>query len=354
MDPIEVNEQALDVSWFDVPVPNVGDVDATSSSFEAKTETGQRHANPDIPRQPPVPVVSETEPVVISDTPKSPPLSLDVLNERSRSALVNILCEASPPLTSTSGSGVIIDPSGIILTNAHIAQYFLLEGSEFPVDCVIRVNSPARPKWHARLIYLPRTWIELHAPDILNSNAKGTGENDFSLLKITGSVDGLPLPDTFPFVDVDPSETVVVTGDPVMVAAYPAEFVGGAAARNSLYASTVFTSITQLLTFTENLVDVVSVSGTALAQSGSSGGAFVNVRGLLVGLIVTTTIADTTGDRNLHAITSAHIDRSLQIHEGKTLKEYLQTSESNGGSAFNQDLKKLSNVLTNAIRDLRD
>src|SRR3989344_1157804 len=56
-----------------------------------------------------------------------PPQKFDVINERARPTLVNILCGArSGTFRPISASGVIIDPRGVILTNAHVAQYFLL------------------------------------------------------------------------------------------------------------------------------------------------------------------------------------------------------------------------------------
>ncbi len=285
---------------------------------------------------------------------RPPSLSPEVLNEKARSALVNILCEASAPLKSTSGSGVFIDSRGIILTNAHIAQYFLLENSPYPVSCTVRTGSPAVAKWHAKLIFIPETWVGKHAKDILSSRATGTGEHDYALLVPTDSVDGDPLPTSFPFVRMNYEEAASVTSDPVLIAGYPAEFVGGSAARSSLHASTVFSNVKQLLTFTEGIVDVISVGGTVLAQSGSSGGSFVDLYGSLVGLIVTTTTGDTTGTRDLHAITPAHIDRSMRQHLGASTQTFLSREPNTLLSSFESMGVELSRVLQKALELQRD
>ncbi len=290
----------------------------------------------------------------IKEVPRAPSLAPENLNEKTRSALVNILCEASAPLRSTSGSGVIISPRGIILTNAHIAQYFLLEESPFPVSCSIRTGSPATARWRAKLVFIPDVWVDKHGRDILSSRATGTGEHDYALLAVTNSIDDSPLPTSFPFIPMNFQEAASVTGDAVLVAGYPAEFLGGSAARSALHASTVFSTIKQLLTFTESIVDVVSVRGTALAQSGSSGGSFVDLWGSLVGLIVTTTIGDTTDTRDLHAITPAHIDRSVRQNAGISFKTLLDKEKETLVDDFAEKSVNLTKLLQEAIESRRD
>ena len=103
----------------EIPSPVIEDVQvkAKATSSEAQKEV--------ITSAPPPPLV--IPPPIADARPAS--LAPEILNEKSRSALVNILCEATAPLRSTSGSGVIIDSRGVILTNAHIAQLFLFEYS---------------------------------------------------------------------------------------------------------------------------------------------------------------------------------------------------------------------------------
>src|ERR1700733_7735385 len=60
--------------------------------------------------------------------PIVPSLSSTELNTQTRAALVNIECTtiAGGTFEPISGSGVVIDSDGVILTNAHVAQFFLL------------------------------------------------------------------------------------------------------------------------------------------------------------------------------------------------------------------------------------
>lgn len=282
----------------------------------------------------------------------SPQFDVATLNEHARAALVNILCETSEgTLRPTSGSGVFIDPRGIILTNAHVAQYVLLsERSDIELSCTVRTGSPAKPHWRARILFFPEAWAKEHAKDILNRRPQGTGEHDYAFLALTESVDGSPLPSSVPYLNLDAREAIVQTSDRVLIAAYPAEFVGGMTTRNNLFASSAVTSVKQLLTFTENLVDVISLGGTIVAQGGSSGGAVLNEWGYLVGLVVTTTEATTTGERDLRAITPSHITRSLRQHVGQELSEFLAQDPQQLTAKFSPQTLEIGGLFMEGIR----
>ena len=53
-------------------------------------------------------------------------VSFSKINEVTRDAIVNIFCttKSGGSFKPITGSGVVIDKRGIILTNAHVAQYF--------------------------------------------------------------------------------------------------------------------------------------------------------------------------------------------------------------------------------------
>src|SRR5690349_10285815 len=68
-------------------------------------------------------------------------------------ATVNLYCrlKAGKQLLSASGSGVFISDRGVILTNAHVAQYFLLAGEKGRVTgwCSVRTGSRAKEAYTA-------------------------------------------------------------------------------------------------------------------------------------------------------------------------------------------------------------
>ena len=283
------------------------------------------------------PIVAQTTTTTaVQKQPLAPIIPAEQVNTLARASIVNILCVAQGggSVRSVSGSGVIIDARGVILTNAHIAQYLLLRDYPYKnaVDCVVRTGSPATPLYRATLLYLPPAWINENASQIKAEHGVGTGENDYALLKIseTTNPQGI-LPSSY--INIAMSAAAPSTGDQALVAGYPAGFLDGLTIERNLYATSAFTTIGTLYTFNDPThVDVVSLGGTVVSQGGSSGGAVVRTYdGKLVGLISTATSGTTTSDRDLRAITIGYIDRSLR-DAGK------------GGIAeiLSQDLVKLS------------
>lgn len=253
------------------------------------------------------------------------PGTLSDANTAARAALVNIVCDQrNGSLQPISGSGVIIDPRGIILTNAHVAQYVLL--SEVPsvnLSCYVATGAPAKRSYFASVLYISSDWVSQHAQDVNSDHPMGTGEHDFALLYITGALNNVTLPAQFPYISPDTREAVAFTGDQMLVASYPAEFAGGLAAEYGLYPASSETTIASLLTFSSGTVDLISLGGVIEAQSGSSGGAVVNPWQRLVGIITTTSPGATTGARDLRALTLSYIDRDLKAQTGKSLSDFI-------------------------------
>lgn len=308
------------------------------------------------------PLVVEKEMEIIADVPavevveepevvEVPPISFSTINEVTREALVNVFCttKSGGSFKPTTGSGVIIDERGVILTNAHVAQYYLLEDYivEDFVSCVIRTGSPAKPLYIAKPIFISPSWINTNANNIIQQEPKGTGEDDYALLLITERTDSTKtIPETFPFVSPLYNSGNITTGDNVLLAGYPAGFLSGIVISKSLYISSAVTQIMELFTFKEGTLDLFSIGGSVVAQQGSSGGAVVNDQNELLGIIVTSTVADTTGDRDLRAITIAHINRSFMKDTGFDLQTLLSGDIQAEADAFNENIAP---ILTQAL-----
>ncbi len=290
------------------PPPRATSTPAKVATTTVKTVTKKAPVQEPIAQKEP-----DNQAVRIKNPYSFAPVSFESISIIARPALVNILCapRGESSLAPISGSGVLIDPRGVILTNAHVAQYVLLaQSSRINISCAIRTGAPAIPRWNAEILYIPPVWVELHAREIGAPHPVGTGEHDYALLRITGSTDGTPLPSAFPYLVLDTREAIGFKGDEVLAVSYPAEFLGSAA-QFTMYPASSVTTIGQLMTFVARTVDLISLGGIIEAQGGSSGGAVVNPWGRLIALISTTSEGDTTALRDLRAVTLSYINRDL-------------------------------------------
>ncbi|MBI4079720.1 trypsin-like peptidase domain-containing protein [Candidatus Kaiserbacteria bacterium] len=340
-----VGEEAVDTAQ----VANVASTyEPTSPELAASNIPTQENAPPP-PSEPSQKMASVRR---IQNPYNSPPLSARTVIARTRAALVNILCITdNAPLQTISGSGVIIDPRGIILTNAHVGQYVLLaQSGRTSLSCTIRTGAPAEPRWHAEVLYIPPTWIREHAKDITKAVQTGTGEHDYALLLITDlSAQSAP-PASFPYLPVDTREGIGFPTDTVLVASYPSEFAGPQVTQFNLNPATSLTSAKELLTFSTDTVDLLSVGGVPAAQSGSSGGAIVNMWGYLIGIITTTSEGPTTADRELRALTLSYINRDLRTQTGLNLAELLAEDPAALAAHYRANLAPpLTNLLIDQI-----
>lgn len=288
-----------------------------------------------------------------------PPPNPSALNAQAREAVVNILCTTRSGgfFEPISGSGIVIDPRGIILTNAHVAQYFLLKDFQVPnfIDCTIRTGNPAAPAYKAELIYLSERWVEKNAPQIKLSRSFGTGQNDFALLRITRPVQpGNTLPSQFPALSPDISFNTLEGNDPVLLVSYPAELLGGILTQTNLNQVSSLGEIKQGFFFEGNAsdeLDLFSLGGNIVAQGGSSGGAVVNSEnGTLAGILVTSTAAATTNEKDLKGLSLSHISRSLKEETGNTLPQFLSRNLDELAAEFAPKFLRLKNILETTIR----
>lgn len=300
------------------------------------------------PKAKPIPQTTNTAAVTPAPTPTPFPVSdnsdLNAAAIRVRGALVNIICyvPAGSTLHSISGSGILVDPKGIILTNAHVAQYYLLK--DRGVSCQIRTGNPATDRYRARLIYISPAWIQANAKVLTQDAPSGTGENDYALLGIISSANNDPLPAAFPYIP--PAIGAPSAGSPVVIASYGAQFLQTSEIQRSLFPTIVFGSVKELYTFVTNTPDVLALGGSAAAQEGSSGGGVASATGLLVGTITTSTVTGTTDTRELNAITLSYIRGAYASATGEALDELLARPVLDSIDRFTPKVPDLEALLT--------
>ncbi len=269
-------------------------------------------------------------------------------------AIVNIYCTfvTERTIRTTTGTGFVVSEDGVILTNAHVAQFLLLEasGALGESTCTIRTGSPAAPRYVAELLYIPPAWVSEHAELVDAATPSGTGERDYALLHITKSVDGAPLPAKFAALPLyDGQLTQKSIRGEVIAAGYPAVYAAGDTDTN-LRTRSATTTVSELFTFGKQDVDVLALRGSSMGQQGSSGGPVVNADGYVIGMIATRGNDEADGPGSLRAITVDHINRTITEETNASLNQHLSGDIASRAQIFATTMAPfLTNLLTEEI-----
>ncbi|OGZ03988.1 MAG: hypothetical protein A2648_00085 [Candidatus Lloydbacteria bacterium RIFCSPHIGHO2_01_FULL_41_20] len=310
----------------------------------------------------PVSIIEEVDPIlarkleILKKIERGELLSQTEENEKLRGNIINIFCttKTSGDFEPLSGSGVVINDKGIILTNAHMGQYFLLKNYRMKdfMSCIGRIGSPAMPFYMLELLYLPESWLKENASKIKEQEPTGTGENDYAFLGITGVIPrGTAIPVSFAH-SVPETEDIFIIGTPILLAAYPAGFLDGIILQQSLWLASSASNIEKNYYFsTPSTTDLFSIKGNILSQKGASGGAVTSlVTGNLLGVITTATDAKTTAERELNALTLPYIEKAFEKESGKKWADFLETNVATLANNFNETMRdKLTTLITEVL-----
>ena len=248
-----------------------------------------------------------------------------------KDAVVNLFCTDMNDGGVMSGSGVIIDPRGVILTNAHVAADHIF--GEWPAkklnNCVVRTGSPAYPLYRARIVYMPKQFVaemveSQYVPE--GENATTYGIRDYTLMYITEPIsETTKMPAAFPYIPISAQPTLKA-GERVYLIGYGANFLGYEALVKALSQIATSSIVTRQAALAKRTTpDALLFNGNLAAQHGSSGGAVIGSDGTVTGLL-TFFVSDTgisTNDKVLAAISSEYILNDFKAETGMTMQAYL-------------------------------
>lgn len=273
-------------------------------------------------------------------------------------ALVNVYCQYKTDefIRTTTGTGFFINQKGVILTNAHVAQFLLLEDVRnviHDVECVIRTGNPAEPKYKAKLLYISPTWIYENAHLIDAETPRGTGERDYALLYISDTTDHTPLPTRFPSIPINTDLLArSVEGTMVYDAGYPAEKLIQYGSDTELAPVIAQASIGTLYTFGSNYADIFSISESPVGEHGASGGPVIHKEdNTVIGVIVTKGDPATEGEKSLRALTLSYVNRTITEETGFSLTQNIQGDVALRSRVFKEAIGPfLTSLLTDELK----
>ena len=274
------------------------------------------------------------------------------------SATVNLYCriKMGGKTYSTTGSGVFVHESGVILTNAHVAQYFLLatSTSRTKTRCSVREGSPARERYSASLLYISPNWARATVEATTKKQPrKSTGESDFALLRITKTEKG-QLPERFPVLPLDLATATLYDGEQVTAAGYPAAGLTFRGVQKNLKFVAATSTITSTQSFERPNKDILALSDSPASAAGVSGGPIVRSWGGLIGIAVTLKEGAATKDeRSLRAITLSYIDRVLRTETGRSIFNYIADTTSNSVDPTTSPFSDLRETIERTLRNTR-
>ncbi len=313
-----------------------------------KPITTQQPVTPPTP-----PAQNETEKTISKIVTEATDAIKDNLNLPTTGAennVVNIIClhREEGRIEAHAGSGVIIDPRGVVITNAHVAQFFLLESkaNENYMDCNLYKENIPTYGYTARLLYISPSWIQKNYTLIRDPNPKGTGEGDFAFLYIDGNTNpAIKNPKSFPYASFS-TDFKYKVGSKIFVAGYPGAPTNINELTKSVKLRTDSTYISDVFTLGNDSIDIISTGPTVVAQRGASGGGLFSGNSL-VGM--TATVAEDSEGKKINALTTEYINRNLRKQEGFDLSELL-TSD-----GFGNDLNfKIDSFYEKEVPDMRN
>lgn len=244
-----------------------------------------------------------------------------------KDVVVNIMClEKTKTYTRlSSGSGVIISPTGLVLTNAHVTYPFL-RTSQFGsavYSCSIRRENIPNFGYNAELIYYPSDWLVTNSEVIKTPSPVGTGENDYALLQITSALGPVPKVSSFSYASTEIQFPDLIKNKAITVAGYPSSNSGVFELDTKPGLKIAQSDIVDFFTFNSRSYDVLQTGVNEVAHRGSSGGG-VFENNLLFGVVVTTNSG--TSGSYINALTIPYIKKDFKDDTGLDFSQYINSS----------------------------
>ncbi|MCF7865559.1 MAG: serine protease [Candidatus Pacebacteria bacterium] len=268
-------------------------------------------------------------------------------------AIVNIFCsqkiivngKVSNQRRTITGSGVLINKDGTVLTNAHVGQFPLLSEKDPNVVCLARYGNPASGSLSVKVSFISPEWIKEYGKYVNTEGTAQTGKSDFALLKI-----GLPKQNTNNIAILSPivvQKNLPAIGDKIFSISYPADILGTKGVGASLPMQKEQLAVNRYYSVGVTTYDVLETTPSTAGQRGSSGGAIVDEHGHFIGTITTIVNSTVPSKKNIRAMTVDHTDTELLKYSNTNLTQVVNFGSSDVEKSFNLQYRDYLTSLLN-------
>lgn len=291
----------VDVSRADLAAPKPPPPAPRSVADVAPAPRRREPANMVIPPPPPAPAPEPVE--KIADIPALGDSEFYALRAP---AIVQIYCQGREEIFAASG--VVVSESGLVLTNAHVAESVRDIGAE---HCQARHGNPADPFARVEVVFIAST-----TPKIIKTNVP---QRDLAFLRLVEAKE--------PFARAPLSLAIAETGETLRTLGYPSEFLQSitTSAHSTLTFSSLHVAGYADLDGDPTTAEGYVFRGGLALQQGSSGTAVFGGNGDVLGLIFATTRAASTAEREGIALLTPYIDSVLRAETGQGIQEFIES-----------------------------
>lgn len=242
--------------------------------------------------------------------------------KKPQNSVVNIYCtqKIGSLRKTVTGTGILINADGTILTNAHVAQYPLVAEKNSSVICNVRTGQIAERPHSISTVFISPKWSAKNAPYINTGGTLQTGQSDFALLRIaTTDLGRLGLK------PVDISYSYPPTGTQVVITSYPVDVLASKPS-TTLSMQTDSPTVIKADSFNGgNIVDIIETSPSRLGQRGSSGGLITSLNEMIAMVTIVLEAQGPGQHKPIRAITPTHIHSELSEYVSGGLETISRT-----------------------------